>query len=185
MAVESRKTSQKFPLEAGKRTHTVTKSDYRRNALRAYKQADRLRAKVKRACTFLNSEGFTIVRDGRQLGNTLFIEVKYPVRSSGSEYEQYQHGKVKLARRCLKMVGLHNATLIPVGYHLSIAIQLPKIPEAPEPKAIGRPPEDDVRKRTQSLREDGCTFRDIAEIIEQETGVTRTPDAYRKLLRRT
>src|SRR5262245_30621728 len=91
--------SQSTP-QPDERAHPVTKSEYERSALRAYQEAERLRAKAKRACTLLTSEGFTIVRNTRQLGNTLFIEVKYPARTA-SNYEQYLREKVELAQRCL------------------------------------------------------------------------------------
>jgi hypothetical protein len=134
------------------------------------------RAKAKRACCELEVAGFRIVEESTEIGRDLFVEVAWKEAPSADSlnYEELVDLHVALARQCLKSTGIA-VEPIPIGRHLLIQVSTRR-------KPVGRPSDDEVRRLAQRLKDDGFSYPRIAAEIARVTGVTRTPDAYRKLL---
>jgi len=153
-----------------------------RSALEAYRRRDCIERRTKRLCNLLWWEGLEVSGIRTDLRSTISINVEAVNRSASDSTARRSQCRT-LVIQYLKLVGI-SGVISGSGQALSISIKLPRIPPTPEPRPVGRPGEDELRQLVAPLKQQGFTYNQIAKIVESETGISRTADAYRKLIRR-
>jgi hypothetical protein len=135
------------------------------------------RAKARAAGLYLEAAGFRIISEAAEIGKNIFVEVRWQVPPSDNRtYEDLVNFHIALARKCVKSAIKLEVTPTPIGKHLLIPISEKRNP-------IGRPATDlSLRQQVKQFRNEGLSFPKIADLIREITGISRTPDAYRKLI---